>query len=1155
MEKQRTSTPHPRVPNQTAAIASFPSTSSLFRVFLFGRFRIEHCISTPEIGEHPTYQPTSFPSWRPQASRQTLAYVLCQRGRQCLRDQLLDALWPETDLDQARKTLTNALSSLRTVLRRPDGVCLLTPAKIDALTPITLAGQEAIWCDLDAFQERMTRAQQSADPFPLWEQAWGFVQEDFLLDDRYADWTRSVRAHVEGEIRLCAWQLSTCYREHHLPIEEERLLRLLLHRAPDDEDVLARFMKLLSEQGRVQEALHVYRAAVALLREAGEDASAGIQELASSLQTQSLPPTRWEKSSPFGGPLQNEGSVGMGGLEEDQRHLVGRENWVSEMQTYVLAKPAKKLVVVQAALGAGKSSSLHLLSRTLRKQLNASFFFLPCTSSVNMTAEEHLTRFLAELSAFLGIVLPHMPSKHPLFDQTTHLLLHHLARREKPTVLFLDNGEVLLQENGQLAPCWQHFFSDLLRYEHSATLFLATREWPGWTGRHRAYLIQNKLPPLSPEAGAAIWRRMGFADVDDALLQHMSERCGGNPWLIELRASTLQEMPLEASKHDFPQENPHTLSIKNLLGKPHMFGTDADRETRHMLQEVMSQRLSPQALLLLELLACSQVALPFSLLEDAVPQVEERFEELQHASLVDLDARIYAQRARLHPVVVKAAYVHQLSNPDRRTSIEDLVLQIYTRWRDQGIENDQEKSAVTAELIIFDLHRQRLLSAAERLLQSNISLARFGHTPRIARLTFHLLEHRQWPGTLEQKCGATLLRCYLAPVIGQTLSTEQRAQAYHPFYDALLQQSLLLQTSTELYLVRQLALAQRNALHFSAAEALLTQVFARHPDLEQTHPLHFASLLAKKAELLGAWSDYIDECGEHRQARALREQTMTLYRQGIACWEQAEEQLIPGRQTGSKYNRAMFLNDLAYYLRRQGQVEEALAVIERSLSLKSAGYAKPGSLAAAYGEKAQILATLGRFREALHFDQLAVDQIQQEAASSGNSLIQSEIWVYLAERGQLYLRLGRLQEAEHLFEQAARNLRPDRRPQRVLAETGLAEIQQWRQASPREQLDWRWAARYRELVHYDAYAWWTPAAFSAQEQEEWTSLLEQERDEASQRRMEVLLAQSRDREILAALSEQREPRSLRHGSKPCDPCEQSDSKSSRVQRCQPRDVR
>lgn len=79
-------------------------------------------------------------------------------------------------------------------------------------------------------------------------------------------------------------------------------------------------------------------------------------------------------------------------------------------------------------------------------------------------------------------------------------------------------------------------------------------------------------------------------------------------------------------------------------------------------------------------------------------------------------------------------------------------------------------------------------------------------------------------------------------------------------------------------------------------------------------------------------------------------------------------------------------------------------------------------------------------------------------------------------------------------------------------------------SSPGEQLDWRWSARYRDLVRYDALQWLAPAAFSLAEKETWARLQEHPADKESQQRLEALLAQSRDREILAALSEGREPR-------------------------------
>ncbi len=38
-------------------------------------------------------------------------------------------------------------------------------------------------------------------------------------------------------------------------------------------------------------------------------------------------------------------------------------------------------------------------------------------------------------------------------------------------------------------------------------------------------------------------------------------------------------------------------------------------------------------------------------------------------------------------------------------------------------------------------------------------------------------------------------------------------------------------------------------------------------------------------------------------------------------------------------------------------------------------------------------------------------------------------------------------------------------------------------AFPNEQLDCRWSARYRAIVGYDPYHWWTPAFSPAEEEE------------------------------------------------------------------------
>ncbi len=783
-------------------------------------------------------------------------------------------------------------------------------------------------------------------------------------------------------------------------------------------------------------------------------------------------------------------------LQEESRHLVGRDSWVRAMQKYMTADPPKKLVVIQAASGAGKSSVLHLLRRSLEEQGGYHLFFFSCATLTHMTADEYLERFLADTFAALGIEGESGEVEQPSLFQRTQLLLSHLAQTNTQTILFVDNGEVLLEEQGQLAPSWQQFFLDFVRYQHCGTLFFATKEWPGWKGRNRTYFVLNKLPPLSPEAGAEIWRRMGFDDVEESLLREVSIRCGGNPWLIELlRASTLQDMPLDTEdevhleQEDRP-ENAHTQLIKRLLRHTRtLFGNETDYETQQMLREVISTHLSPQALLLLDILARSPLALPLHALKDALPQVDEAFEELEHASLVDQDTKIYAQRTQLLPVVSEAALQRHSSN-EHREMFEETLLQVYTRWLKEGIPSDQEKSAVIAELIVFSLTHLHLLDAAERFLTSSWLLARFGHAARIARMAYHVMERESWRSTAQQECGGLLLRHHLAPFLGLKIDAEARTTAYRHIYTALLQQQVHLQVPTELYVVHQLMALHRDALRYY------------------------------EAQVLGTWSEYADEQKQREQAVALRTQAIAGYRQCITLWQQCEEREPAARRSSYKYRRARHLNDLGYYLRQQRRYTEALEAIQQSLDLKAAGYVEPGSLATGYSEKAQCLAALGKFRQALDFDQLAFDDIQQ-AAATGNSLLQEDVGVYLVERGMLYLRLGRVKEAETLLQQA--HLSDDRRSHRTQAQDALAEIRQWRLASKSEQLDWRWSARYREIVRYDPFRWLTPTAFNPAEEEEWAQL-QAEASEPQQKRLDDLIAHSRDREVAAAISEQREPR-------------------------------
>lgn len=96
----------------------------------------------------------------------------------------------------------------------------------------------------------------------------------------------------------------------------------------------------------------------------------------------------------------------------------------------------------------------------------------------------------------------------------------------------------------------------------------------------------------------------------------------------------------------------------------------------------------------------------------------------------------------------------------------------------------------------------------------------------------------------------------------------------------------------------------------------------------------------------------------------------------------------------------------------------------------------------------------------------------------------------------------------------------------ISEETRQAMVEWLMQATPPErQLDRRWIDRYRELTSQDSF-WWLSWAgpFTAEEQKQWDHLFQPPIDDAAKERLGSLLMQSRERELAAALAEQREPR-------------------------------
>ena len=124
---------------------SVPTTSqAVLRVYLLGQFRIER-----RCGEE--WQPVTNRTWHRRRARALLGCLLSNPGRRLGREQAMDALWPDLDIETAANRLNGAVHELRQILE-PD---IARPATSQMLRLerdlLKLADAAQIWVDAETF--------------------------------------------------------------------------------------------------------------------------------------------------------------------------------------------------------------------------------------------------------------------------------------------------------------------------------------------------------------------------------------------------------------------------------------------------------------------------------------------------------------------------------------------------------------------------------------------------------------------------------------------------------------------------------------------------------------------------------------------------------------------------------------------------------------------------------------------------------------------------------------------------------------------------------------------------------------------------------------------------------------------------------------------
>ncbi len=812
----------------------------------------------------------------------------------------------------------------------------------------------------------------------------------------------------------------------------------------------------------------------------------------------------------------------------DVSHIVGREEWLEKLLELVHSD--KKFVTIMGMMGVGKTSLMKLLLQRLLEHggYYPVMYTFSTSAGEDITPSDHLRSFLASILAELQASDAEAAETVPIATLIKQMM-QRLVEIKQRVILLVDDGQVVLERDGQLSSEWQQFLSEYLGTNHQALMCWCTREWPLWTGRERSFVVDGDetiLPPLEPRAGVAIWQRLGFSDVPENLLQQATQKCGGNPLMIELRSASIQRPRFSIWKSDRKAQNPstsvneHQKLIEQLLANSQMF-TSIDTEVSQLLQQVVSRRLSRDALQILELLSISAISLPFPLLAEVNPQsAEYAFGELLRNSLIDREA-VSNERAALLPLVREAG-MHMLK--EDRARIEEQLSNLYEIWLTApDFLDEQEEGALVTELLALYIKQGRLRRAAELLITHGWLSTLFGTIPRLRRL-FDASVTASWRTNPEEEVGAILLRWQLAQRAGEKIDDSQQYQAYQHVIELTNVNEIQLQPATEVHLAHHLMLRPMREKRFTDAHQIIDEV-SRRIMQESVQAEDRASLFSSKARLLARWGEY-EESNHPDVGARLRTECIETLAESIALWRESQIGASPLQERYINFRLARTLNDYAYRLRLNNLLDQAERAMEECLELKEKGATIPKSHAISLSEFSQILLTRGKIREALAANDKAL-AILNRLIEEGNTAARADKGMVLCERGDILLQQARLEEAENCFLQG-RDLtgeRAARKAYHALAQKRLEWIGEQKQRQIRYQPDRALFALYAELVAYDDISWLVQSGpLDASEEKELAMLLQRPNDSEAVARSEQIILQSRHRELSLSKEEGREPR-------------------------------
>ncbi len=276
--------------------------------------------------------------WRSRRAGHLLKLLALTPTGRMHRDQLIDALWPDSSLTAAANSFHQALHNARLALGEPGPACLRLE---DGLLCLSDPCGQPAWVDARQF----TAAAEAAHDPESCQAALALYPGDLLPDDRYEEWTLQPRRALHQQYADLLLRLARALEERQdFPSAIAALSRLLVS-DPAGEDAHAALMRVYALSGQRQAALRQYQLLrEALARDLAVEPEPATTRLFEAIQAGRFPAQDAAPQLAPAGPRHN--------LPAQLTSFIGREEDLTRLIDLVRAS---RLVTVTGAGGVGKT--------------------------------------------------------------------------------------------------------------------------------------------------------------------------------------------------------------------------------------------------------------------------------------------------------------------------------------------------------------------------------------------------------------------------------------------------------------------------------------------------------------------------------------------------------------------------------------------------------------------------------------------------------------------------------------------------------------------------------------------------------------------------------------------------------------------------------